>query len=202
MPRVSAVLTAAGESTRMGQPKPLLPWRGVTLVEYQVGSLVAAGASEVIVVLGHRHEEIAPYAKGPGVRYVVNHRYRDGRSTSIRAGIAETSPDAEAIVLLGVDQPRPPGIVAQTLSSHLERGALITSPRRSGRGGHPIVFSTALRGELNGITEKEQGIRQVFRAHRGEVNELEIDDPVIHLDLNTVEDYDRARARYDAQGAS
>ena len=198
MPRVSAVLTAAGESTRMGRPKPLLAWRGVTLVEYQVASLTAAGATEVVVVLGHRHEEVAPYVEGPTVRYVVNHRYRDGRSTSIRTGIAETAPDAEAILLLGVDQPRPPEIVAETLASHLDSGALITSPRRNGRGGHPIVFSPALRGELNAITEEEQGIRQVFRAHRGEVNEIEIDDPAIHLDLNTEEDYNRARALYDA----
>ena len=198
MPRVSAVLTAAGESTRMGRPKPLLPWRGVTLVEYQVASLTAAGASEVIVVLGYRHEEVAPHVTGADVQYVVNHGYRDGRSTSIRAGIAATAPDAEAIVLLGVDQPRPPEIVALTLASHLDGGALITSPRRNGRGGHPIVFSPALRGELNAITEEQQGIRQVFRAHRDEVNEIEIDDPAIHLDLNTTEDYERARALYDA----
>ena len=198
MPRVSAVLTAAGESTRMGRPKPLLPWRGVTLVEYQVASLTAAGATEVVVVLGHRHEEVSPHVEGHGVRYVVNRRYRDGRSTSIRAGIAETAPDAEAIVLLGVDQPRPPEIVAETLASHLDSGAPITSPRRNGRGGHPIVFSSALRGELNAITEEGQGIRQVFQAHRDEVNEIEIDDPAIHLDLNTAEDYDRARTLYDA----
>ena len=198
MPRVSAVLTAAGESTRMGRPKPLLPWRGVILVEYQVASLTAAGASEVIVVLGHRHGEVAPHVEGPGVRCVVNLDYRDGRSTSIRVGIAATAPDAEAIVLLGVDQPRPPEIVAATLASHLDSGALITSPRRNGRGGHPIVFSPALRGELNAITEEQQGIRQVFRAHRDEVNEIEIDAPAIHLDLNTAEDYERARALYDA----
>ena len=198
MPTVSAVLTAAGESTRMGRPKPLLTWRGLTLVEYQIGSLTAAGVSEVVVVLGYRHEDISPHVRGPGVRYVVNRRYRDGRSTSIRAGIAATSPEVEAIVLLGVDQPRSPEIVAETVASHLDSGALITSPRRNGRGGHPIVFSSALRDELDAITEEEQGIRQVFRAHRDEVNELEIDDPVIHLDLNTVKDYDRARALYDA----
>ena len=198
MPTVSAVLTAAGESTRMGRPKPLLTWRGLTLVEYQIGSLTAAGASEVIVVLGQRHEEVALYVEGSGVRYVVNRGYRDGRSTSIRAGIAQTAPEAEAIVLLGVDQPRPPEIVAETIASHLDSGALITSPRRNGRGGHPIVFSPTLRDELNAITEEGQGIRQVFQAHRDEVNEIEIDDPVIHLDLNTLEDYDRARALYDA----
>ena len=101
-------------------------------------------------------------------------------------------------MLLGVDQPRPPEIVAETVAAHLDRGAVITSPRRNGRGGHPIVFSPALRDELNDITEEEQGIRKVFRAHRGEVNEVEIDDPIIHLDLNTTQDYEQARILYDA----
>ena len=117
---------------------------------------------------------------------------------AVFTGIAQTAPEAEAIVLLGVDQPRPHEIVAETVASHLDSGALITSPRRNGRGGHPIVFSPALRDELNAITEEGQGIRQVFQAHRGEVNEIEIDDPVIHLDLNTVEAYEQARALYDA----
>ena len=48
---ISAIVTAAGESTRMGRPKPLLQWQGVPLIRYQVDSLVAAGVDEVVVVL-------------------------------------------------------------------------------------------------------------------------------------------------------
>jgi molybdenum cofactor cytidylyltransferase len=182
----------------MGRLKPLLAWHGLKLVEYQVANLVAGGATEVTVVLGHRYEEVVPHVRGPGVGYVVNPHYRDGRSTSIKAGVARVQPDAEAIVVLGVDQPRPSEIVAKVLEAHLAAGALITSPRHEGRGGHPIVFSSALRGELEAITENDQGLRQVFDVHGGEVNELEIDDPIIQLDLNTPEAYEQARAHYDA----
>jgi molybdenum cofactor cytidylyltransferase len=197
MPQASAILTAAGESTRMGRPKPLLPWHGLALVEYQVASLMEGGATEVVVVLGHVYEQVVPRLRGPGVRYVVNPRYRDGRTTSIKAGLARVSPDADAILLLGVDQPRPPEVVAAVIEAHRSAGALITSPRHEGRGGHPIVFSSALRHELEAISEDDQGLREVFEAHRDQATEVEIDDPIVRLDLNTPEDYEEARTRYD-----
>ena len=196
MPKVSAILTAAGESSRMGRPKALLPWQGLTLVEYQAASLLEGGASEVIVVLGHEHDTIAPHVKGDGVRYVVNPQYAIGKTTSIKAGLRELGQEATDIMLLAVDQPRPPAMVARVVDSHLGAGALVTSPRYRGRGGHPLVFSAALRGELAAITEEGQGVRAVFRAHGGDVNEVHVDDPVIRLDLNTPEDYHLAIARY------
>ncbi|MCH8205535.1 MAG: NTP transferase domain-containing protein, partial [Chloroflexi bacterium] len=90
MSRICAILIAAGESTRMGRPKPLLAWHGTTLLEYQVDSLVEGGADEVIVVLGHDAESLAPYVKGACVRYVVNPDYREGKTTSIKAGVGAT----------------------------------------------------------------------------------------------------------------
>ena len=198
MPHVSAILTAAGESSRMGRPKALLPWRGVALVEYQAGSLLEGGASEVVVVLGHEHESIAPHIVRPDVRYVVNPHYALGKTTSIRSGLHGLGPECTDIVLLAVDQPRPPGIVAPVVDSHLRTGALITSPRYRGRGGHPLVFSAKLRDELAAITEEGQGVRAVFRAHAADVNEVPIDDAMIRLDLNTPDDYRQAKAHYGA----
>ena len=195
---VTAILTAAGESTRMGCPKPLLPWRGVTLVEYQTASLLSGGVDEVIVVLGHEASRIEPRVKVPRTRCVVNRRYRRGKSTSVLAGLAQVPSDAEGILLLGVDQPRPPEIVAAVLDSHKAAGALITSPRYEGRGGHPLVFEASLRSELEGVTEEREGIRAVFRAHLDEVNGVAIDDPIVCLDLNTPEAYEEARERYGA----
>ena len=196
--RISAVLTAAGESTRMGRPKALLEWHGVTLVEYQTASLLSAGVAEVVVVLGHRHELIAPYVRGTGVRHVVNGEYRQGKTTSIKAGLRGADPEAEGILLLAVDQPRPPEIISSILDAHLRAEALMTSPRHRGRGGHPLVFSSMLRAELESISEEKQGIRGVFAAHRAEVHEVEIGDPVVRLDLNSPEAYEEARARYGA----
>ena len=195
---VSAVLTAAGESTRMGRPKALLEWHGATLVEYQTDSLMSAGVTEVVVVLGHEHELIAPYVRGPGVRHVVNREYRQGKTTSIKAGLRALDQEAEGILLLAVDQPRPPEMISTIIDAHLGTEALITSPRHRGRGGHPLVFSSKLRVELGSISEEKQGIREVFGAHRGDVNEVEIDDPVVRLDLNSPEAYEEAKARYGA----
>ena len=176
----------------MGRPKPLLPWHGVPLVEYQVASLVEAGVSQVVVVLGHEHEFVAPHVFGDGVHNVVNADYAEGKTTSVRAGLRAVDPAATDILLLAVDQPRPPEIIAVVIDSHIRGGALITSPRYRGRGGHPLVFSAWLRGELEAITEETQGVREVFRAHGAEVNEVDIDDPVIRLDINDREAYEEA----------
>ncbi|MXY21311.1 MAG: nucleotidyltransferase family protein [Dehalococcoidia bacterium] len=193
---VSAVLTAAGLSSRMGRPKPLLPWRGKTLVESQIQSLLEAGANEVIVVLGHEAEEVAPYVSGKAVRDVMNPLYKEGRTSSIRAGLEAVSPDATDIVIMAVDQPRTPQIVSDVINAHLEAGALLTSPRYLGRGGHPLIFSACLLPELGRISEKNQGLREVFERHRAEINEVVFDDPAIRLDLNTPEAYNEAFEKY------
>ena len=198
MAGISAILTAAGESTRMGQPKALLPWCGTTLIEYQIACLADSGVSEVLAVLGHQADDIAPYVRSTQARYVLNPLYRLGRTTSIKAGLQEVDPDAADILLLAVDQPRTTEIISTVIRAHCERGGLITSPRYHGRGGHPLIFSVSLRGELQKISEERQGIREVFRAHREKVAEVEFDDPIVTLDLNTFEDYEQAKQRFGA----
>ena len=199
MPGVSAILTAAGESRRMGSPKPLLPWRGDTLIRSQIRALLDASVAEVIVVLGHKACAVAPTLADldpARVHCVTNPDYLQGKTTSIKAGLHAASPDAHAILLLAVDQPRPSALIRAVIDAHAVDGALITSPRYRGHGGHPLIFSAALRPELARITEDKQGIREVFQANRAAVRELPIDDPVIRLDLNTPDAYRRALPLY------
>ena len=187
----------------MGSPKPLLPWRGKTLVESQIDALREGGADEIIVVLGHRASEIAPLvsnaaagAPASNIRVVVNREYRDGRTTSIKAGLNAVSPDATDVVMMAVDQPRTAGIVSRVVRAHMEADALLTSPRYRGRGGHPLMFSARLLPELRLISEEGQGLREVFERHRSEINQVIFDDPMIRLDLNTPEAYEEAYAAY------
>ena len=198
---ITAVVTAAGLSSRMGRPKPLLRWRDATLVEHQVFILLSGGASEVVVVLGHRAGEVAPYVEGVGARSVVNDRYEEGRTSSIRAGLEAVSDGTEDILLIGVDQPRTPQIVARVVEAHLGAGSLLTSPRYRGRGGHPLMFSVRLLPELRLISERNEGLREVFERHRAEVTEVHFDDPVVRLDLNTPEGYERAYEKYGREEA-
>ncbi len=182
----------------MGSPKPMLRWHGVPLVQYQVNGLLNSGVHEVVVVLGYESGLVAQHVAGTGVRSVLNENYRRGKTTSVLRGILSADPDATDMLLLAVDQPRPEWVIKSVIESHLEKNALITSPRYHGRGGHPLVFSASLRGELESITDEGQGIREVFDVHRGEVNEVTFNDPIIRLDLNTPEDYESARAKYEA----
>jgi CTP:molybdopterin cytidylyltransferase MocA len=182
----------------MGRPKPLLQWHGVPLVRYQIDGLLRGDVREVIVVVGHEHELVARQVSGDGVRSIINPNYKHGKTTSVLKGVFSADPDATDFLLLAVDQPRTPDIIEKVIESHVQNNALITSPRYRGRGGHPLMFSAILRGELESITDEGRGVREVFDVHRGEVNEVVIDDPIVRLDLNTPEEYEAAKVKFGA----
>ena len=201
MSGISAILLAAGESTRMGRLQALLPWQGATLIEYQVSSLLEAGVSQLVVVVGHRGDEVgAPIAGREGVTTVENPDYRQGKTTSIKAGLRAVSPDASAILVLAVDQPRPPDVLRTVIEAHQARSPLITSPVYGGRGGHPMIFAVELLPELAAITEESEGLREVTRRHASDIYKLELDDPVVRVDVNTPEDLQAALPLFEGRG--
>jgi molybdenum cofactor cytidylyltransferase len=205
----SAILLAAGESSRMGLPKALLPWRGGTLLQYQVAELRAAGVDDVVVVLGHEAEALRPHVP-PQARVVVNEAYREGRASSLRAGAAALPDSAGPIVVLGVDQPRPREVVRRLLDAHKGGRAPVTLPASDGHRGHPAVLSGALLPALRAATEEAQGLRGVIEAHEAEVRELpfillqhesmasepDLTALMIRIDINTPEEYADARALF------
>ena len=111
-------------------------------------------------------------------------------------GVASLRSISTDLVLLAVDQPRPAKLIASVIDNHIRNNALITSPRYQGRGGHPLIFSASLRNELESITSEGQGIREVFDAHRGEVNEVLVNEPLFRVDLNTPSEYRMGYSRY------
>ena len=198
MSGVSAIILAAGESTRMGRLKALLPWRGGTLIEYQVESLREAGADQIVVVVGHRWEEVeAPVRGQPGVETAVNPDYQQGKTTSIKTGLSRVSASAQAILVLAVDQPRPVGILKSLIDAHLERGNLITCPEHGGHRGHPFIFSATLMPELMAITEEGQGLREVVDRHRADTYRMAVGSPIVHADTNSPEDLKEAERLFE-----
>lgn len=182
----------------MGSPKPLLDWFGVPLVQSQVNSLLGAGVNSVFVITGHRAYEVREVVNGKRVHTVVNPHYKQGKSTSVKAGLAALPDNIGAIVLLAVDQPRPSWFIKQILESHIARKAVISCPRLDGHGGHPLIFDTGLMLELDRISEYSQGLREVMRNHADEINWIEVDSPLARLDLNTPDAYEAAREIYGA----
>ena len=204
-PFSSAILLAAGVSRRMGTLKALLDWQGRPLIVHQIVALREAGAGEVVVVLGHRADELQArvganrdvYQAG-GVRCVVNADYAEGKTTSIKAGLRAVSRPNDGppgpILLLNVDQPRSAGVIRQVMAAHLDGDALITIPTCDGKGGHPIAVSRVLYQELLEINEVTQGMRAVTERHREASRRVELGAPELLWDVNTPEQYQAALA--------
>lgn len=202
-PFTSAILLAAGVSRRMGQLKALLDWQGRPLIIHQIVALREAGADEVIVVLGHRADELQArvganrdvYNLGK-VRCVINEDYAQGKTTSIKTGLWALGPSANpdaAILMLNVDQPRSARIIKSTLDAHRDGDAnLITIPTYCGKGGHPIVVSRSLYRELIAIDEKTQGMRAVTERHQEATQRVELGAAELLWDVNTPEQYQAA----------
>lgn len=191
---VAGLLLAAGESTRMGSPKPLLDWQGRPLIQYQIQQLQSGGCDMVVVVLGHRADRVLPFVPDSEVRVVINPLYRQGRATSIRAGAAAIPADVGWVVVLGADQPRAGSIIRQVVQAARSSTAAIVMPAHHGRHGHPTAFAGRLLPELAEVRDETLGLRAVIQHHEREIQEVEIPSAGVLLDLNTPEDYLAARS--------
>jgi len=193
---VAALLMAAGESTRMGRMKQLVPWDGRPLVAWQAEQLRDGGAREVVVVLGHRAAEIRG-AVPSWCQVVVNEAYRDGRATSLRAGALALADDVEALLILNVDQPRPGWLSRRLVERWRSAPSPIVSPKFPRRFGHPVLLDGALLPELREVTEATQGLRAVVQRHASDAVAVPIDNEALDYDMNTHEDYEAALAAFE-----
>lgn len=194
MPGVWAILLAAGESSRMGQPKALLPWRNTTLLDHQLRSLLDAGVQEVMVVLGHDADRLKPIVDAVDrASWTINEDYQQGKTTSLKAGIvALAGRQISDVLLLNVDQPRSADTIRVLLERHLGLSFSITIPTFGGKGGHPILMASGLLPELSDIDEESQGLKAVVRRHADATERFELDDPTVLWDLNTPDEYQQA----------
>ena len=195
-----AILLAAGESSRMGQLKALLPWRGQPLLRHQASALREGGIDRVVVVLGHRAEDLSHLLDGlDGVDWVLNPNYLRGKTTSIKAGLSALDHRTVGeILLLNVDQPRSAADIAHILQTHRAGDCSVTIPTCGGKGGHPIALSADLLDELLVIDEESQGVKAVVQRRPESVNRFPLENPEILLDLNTPEQYQLAVETFSA----
>ncbi len=192
---ISSILLAAGMSTRMGELKALLDWDGEPLIRYQIRQLQEAGADEVVVVLGHRSDDIHRRLRGLNYRSVLNPTYQLGRAGSLRAGAKAVNHEASAIVLLNVDQPRPAELMRTLIEAH-GPPAVATRPAHGDRHGHPVVLAGRLRGELLDASDNQGGLHGVLAAHASEIVDVPCDKRCL-IDLNTRDEYEAAVATID-----
>src|SRR5262245_36397489 len=128
---ITAVVLAAGTASRMGRQKLLLPvGEGQPLIRLSVERILAAGLEDVVVVLGRDADAVAAALAGLPVRTVVNPRYAEGQSTSLRVGLDALRPETEAAVIALGDQPLPaPALIGRLVTAHRQTRQPIVVPR-------------------------------------------------------------------------
>ena len=190
---IAAIVLAAGTSTRMGRPKLTLPMAdGRPLVRVAVEQVLAAGVDDTVVVLGGDADAVSLALVPLPVRTVMNPRYAEGQSTSLRAGLDALPPGTEAAVVALGDQPLPdPSVIRRLVAALRATGRPIAVPvYRDGRG-NPVLFAAALFSELRAVTG-DRGGREVIARDPGRVAEVPVDTPM-PADVDTPEDYEAAR---------
>ena len=144
--------------------------------------------------MGHDVDRLKPIVEAiDGASWTLNEDYLQGKTTSLKAGVAALAgQQLSDVLLLNVDQPRSAGTVRNLLDRHRASSSLITIPTYGGKGGHPIFIAAELLPELVEIEEETQGLKAVVRRHAEATERFEIDDPTVLWDLNTLEQYQQA----------
>jgi molybdenum cofactor cytidylyltransferase len=184
---ITAVVLAAGASTRMGSHKLLLPLGAEPIVRRTVRQVAAAGFDDLLVVLGYEHESVLAALDGCAIRHVVNHDYETGMGSSFRTAIAQLGGSTAAMFALA-DQPFVTAdYYGRLLSTYRERGGIV-SVRYGDVTAPPHLFDGEFFPEL---AQLEHGARPVLQRHRDRITVLQF-PPELLLDVDTPEDYERA----------
>ena len=193
---IIAVILSAGESSRMGRPKALLPIDGVRLIEKIVTALRSTRVGEIIAVLGHNAEEMREKISDLPVTIVVNPEYKQGQLSSLITAIrsiqsGENSQSVDGILVHLVDHPYINAKLVDLMIDRFEQTKkLIVVPRHQGRRGHPVIFSRALFPELL-AAPVDQGAKTVVHAHRDQTLEIDTDDAGVTIDIDTPDEYQK-----------
>ena len=187
--KITAIILAAGFSSRMGSFKPLLPLIETSLIERVIQLFRSAGINDIRVVVGHRADEVTPLIEMFGAQSIVNRNYHDGMFSSVLTGVQSLTPTTSGFFILPVDVPL---VRRQTLldlfNAFFQRNGKICYPTFLGKRGHPplipMVFAEGIK-----CWSGHNGLRGFLALHEKDAAEVPVADQYILKDLDTPVDY-------------
>ncbi|MGQ9921451.1 MAG: nucleotidyltransferase family protein [Desulfobacca sp.] len=185
-PLISALLLAAGSSSRMGQPKALLPLQGRPAILHCLAPLLHGSVSEIIVVLGNGSEPAAAQLKDMSLKILYNTLPQADMVKSVRIGLQAMAPQCKAALICLVDHPLVQAdTIKQIVAAGLEQPEKIIIPTFQERRGQPTLFPKSL------LTETYQGfhLQEIIGRHADQVVLLPVPDEGVVLEMNTPEEY-------------
>ena len=171
----------------MGAFKPLLPFGETTVIRSCIDNLRAAGLQSIVVVVGHRADEVPNSLRDLAVNFALNPDPESGMSASIACAVKEIPGETPAVLIALGDQPAVPAEVVGAVLNEWILGAKLVKPTFAGRGGHPVLVDLQFRSEL--LNLGPGGLRAFFEEQRGQLRTIAVDSPLIARDIDTWDDY-------------
>jgi molybdenum cofactor cytidylyltransferase len=192
MTNICAIVLAAGQSKRMGQPKLILPWGNTTVIAHVVSTIYTSGIQDIFIVTGGAGDLVKDaLAKFP-VQFVENPRYKDLEMlSSLQLGIQAISGKYETLLIVLGDQPTiDQDVIIQICQSYYQNKANLIIPSHHLRRGHPWLVHRSLWQEILDM-DTTMTLRDFLNNHNQEIYYVVIDNPGILSDLDTPEDYQK-----------
>ena len=191
--KIAGLLLAAGESTRMGSPKQLLPVNGSNILDIVLQQALRSDLDLVNLILGHKATEIRNTLKTdlqhPKLKISRNEHYKEGIGSSIRIGLSEVEADYDHVMIILSDMPRLTATLINLLihrffQSHLSLGALQINDRRT----HPVIIGRKFYPELRRL-RGDVGARDLFLRYPDQTLCVEMGGEYDDRDIDTLKDY-------------
>ncbi len=191
---ITAIVLAAGLSSRMGTQKLLLPWGETTVIGAVLNTLKRARLSDIRVVTGGISAELQKYIENVGGRHLYNKDYADGEMlTSLQVGLKDLEKGVEAILIVLGDQPRvEASVVIDIMQLFNTNHHPIIVPSYKMHRGHPWLLGQAYWDEVLAL-KAPLTLRDFLNAHQAEIEYLTVNTPTILQDLDTQEDYEQSK---------
>ena len=193
---ISAIILAAGQSMRMGQPKMLLPWGKCTVIEHVISTFLNAKIEDVIVITGGAREQVESAIGHYPIRKIHNKDYATGEMLSSIQCALEAMPDQAQAALIGLgDQPQVQERTVQLICEEYQgsKSRLIV-PSFQMRRGHPWLVARPLWNEILGL-KPPQSPRDFLNSRADEIHYVSVDSQSVLADLDTPEDYQKSHPK-------
>jgi molybdenum cofactor cytidylyltransferase len=190
---ITAIILAAGQSKRMGQPKMLLSWGRTTVLGQVIDIFKGAGIEDILVVTGGARELVEALV-GTSARIVFNPGFEEGEMlSSIQVGLEEVKPRTGAVLIGLGDQPQvQKRSVKLVMDEYVKNKASLVVPSFQMRRGHPWLVTRAYWDEILSMGP-DNTLRNFLNRHSSEIRYVETNDPGILKDLDTPEEYLKSR---------